>query len=190
MNPQHRDALALLGTLASVFEGTHGLLDQWAQTGWAARNKRALGANPVDRSGAPQARAGRGTVTATTLGRQAATHHVACYVAGQSAATLLVTRVLGYRLPLRALVAGALINGITHWVIDRHWPLVAAARATGKQGYLRYGTVVRCPGQPPETTGPGTAHFELDQSAHRAIGLAAATVTAWLATRRPTRPRG
>ena len=48
-------------------------------------------------------------------------------------------------------------------------------------------TVVRRPGQEPETTGPGTALFELDRSAHRVIGLGATLLTAWLATRNPER---
>jgi len=42
---------------------------------------------------------------------------------------------------------------------------------------------VRTPGAPPATTGPGTALFELDRSAHRAIGWGAALLTAWLAAR-------
>jgi hypothetical protein len=34
-----------------------------------------------------------------------------------------------------------------------------------------------------ELSGPGTALMELDQALHRAIGVVAAAVTAWLATR-------
>jgi hypothetical protein len=58
-----------------------------------------------------------------------------------------------------------------------------AARA-GKAGYIQHATAVRKPGDSaPELSGPGTALMELDEAAHCAIGVAAAAVTTWLATR-------
>ncbi|WP_328691530.1 hypothetical protein OHT20_04985 [Streptomyces caniferus] len=35
-----------------------------------------------------------------------------------------------------------------------------------------------------DVSGPGTAYMELDQAAHRAIGVAAALVTTWLTLRK------
>lgn len=168
--------------MAGIFEGTHGLLDQWGQSSWAAVHKRAHGPHRVDRDGVrvPTAAAGS-QLTATALGRRAATQHVIQYTAGQTLAAAAITGALGFRLPARALIAGALVNGVTHWVIDRHRPLVAVAGLMGKQTYLEQGTVVRKTGCAAEHTGPGTAHFELDQSAHRAIGMLAAAVMAALA---------
>jgi hypothetical protein len=173
--------LTVFAALAAVFTGSHGLLDQWIQTGWAAAHKRAHGAHPVDRQGTPLAAGQPARLTATGLGRRAATQHVLHYTAGQTVAAAAIVRALGFRMPLRALVAGALINGVTHWVIDRHRPLRAAARLAGKSAYLQSGTVVRQHGAPADAFGPGTAHFELDQSAHEAIGLLAAAVMAVLA---------
>ncbi|MCG7525180.1 hypothetical protein MHW47_12110 [Streptomyces sp. OfavH-34-F] len=38
-----------------------------------------------------------------------------------------------------------------------------------------------------DVSGPGTALMELDQAAHRAIGVAAALVTAWITLRKGDR---
>lgn len=58
-----------------------------------------------------------------------------------------------------------------------------AARA-GKTGYIQHATAVRKPGDTAaELSGPGTALMELDEAAHRAIGVAAAAVTTWYAAR-------
>ncbi|GGN65402.1 hypothetical protein GCM10012285_68150 [Streptomyces kronopolitis] len=63
------------------------------------------------------------------------------------------------------------------------------ADKAGKGGYIKYATIVRkVGGEDPETvqddTGPGTAHMEVDQAAHRAIGVVAALVTAWITLRK------
>ncbi|MFF7159638.1 hypothetical protein [Streptomyces sp. NPDC008139] len=62
--------------------------------------------------------------------------------------------------------------------------LPTLADRAGKTGYIDHATAVRKPGDAaPELSGPGTALMELDEAAHRAIGVAAALVTTWLATR-------
>jgi hypothetical protein len=71
---------------------------------------------------------------------------------------------------------------------DEYPSLPILADLVGKRPYLQHGTVVRQNGSPAEHTGPGTAHFELDQSAHRAIGMLAAAVMAMMSV--PGRRRG
>lgn len=193
MTPNERAGrrLATFAALAATFDLLHDALDQWGQSNAQAMHKGSYGQHRVYRDGVQvardpaRARAGEATMTATQLGQRAAARHVTGYGAGQVAGALAITRVLGYRLPLGALAAGAVLNAATHWIIDRRRPLMALARAAGKDGYLRSVTVVRTCHQSPDATGPGTATFELDRSAHRAIGLAAAAFTAWLATRTP-----
>ncbi len=152
--------LALFATLQATFTDIHPLCDHWLQSSEDAAGK-----------GKP--------------GREGAKHcarHVASYTAGQVAAAVAVTRVLGFRMPLRALAAGTLLNAATHYVIDRREPLKAMARLAGKQGYVEHATVQRRDGVI-DAAGPGTAFTELDQAAHRAIGVAASLVTTWIALR-------
>lgn len=185
------DRLALLGTLTAVFGELHPYFDQWGQRSEDAALKGMHGDQKVWRDGVPVGeetddRTGQRTYTASQVGRRAAAHHVATYTAGQLAGTITVTRALGYRVPLRALLAGAAVNGATHFIIDRREPLLWLAERTGKRGYIDHCHAVRisADGTPaPELSGPGTALMELDQALHRAIGVAAAAVTAWLATR-------
>lgn len=184
--------LALLGALAAVFGEMHPLLDQWAQRAADAASKGLHGGHMVYRDGTPVGtetgggHAGKAVMTAGQLGRRAAARHAACYTAGQVAAAIAVTRVLGYRIPARALLAGAAVNALTHAVIDRRDPLLWLAARAGKGGYIDHCAAVRMSADGKLTTevsGPGTALMELDQALHRAIGVAAALVTAWLATR-------
>ena len=125
-------------------------------------------------------------MTATQLGRRACAHHVASYTAVQLASTVAVTRSLGYRIPPAALLAGAAINAGTHYVIDRRAPLLRLADRAGKMGYVEHCSALRKKDDGSivvEQSGPGTALFELDQAAHRVVGLAAAAVATWRATR-------
>ncbi|MGW4400680.1 hypothetical protein ACWEHA_35765 [Amycolatopsis nivea] len=152
--------LALFAALQATFADVHPVCDQWLQSGADAAGK-----------GLP--------------GREGARHcarHVASYSTGQFAAAVAVTRVLGFRVPLAALLAGTAVNAATHYVIDRREPLKKAARAAGKGGYLQHATVQRRAGVVDEG-GPGTALMELDQAAHRAIGVLASLTTTWLALR-------
>ncbi|RSN32222.1 hypothetical protein DL990_20095 [Amycolatopsis sp. WAC 01416] len=152
--------LALFGALQATFADIHPLCDQWLQS-----SADALGKGEPGREGA----------------RHCA-RHVASYTAGQVGAAAAVTRVLGFRTPLRAVLAGAVINGVTHYVIDRREPLRKLARLAGKQGYVERATVQRREGVV-DGCGPGTALMELDQAAHRAIGVVASLVTTWIALR-------
>ena len=185
--------LALFATLLTTFDAIHPACDQWLQNGGDATNKGAHGDHLVYTDGVAvgtepdgQDRTGQPTMTATQLGRRAATRHVATYTLGQTSATLAVTRALGYHLPLPALLAGAAINGLTHYVIDRREPLLKLARVARKTGYIEHCQALRhLPDGSirAEQSGPGTALMELDQALHRAIGITAAAVTAWLAVR-------
>ncbi|MBW4722402.1 hypothetical protein [Saccharothrix obliqua] len=116
--------------------------------------------------------------------RKACARHVATYCAGQAAATVAVTRALGYRLPWSGLIVGTTINGLTHYVIDRREPLKRLLHWAGKTSYLRHATVQRRPGVV-DDAGPGTALMECDQAVHRIIGVAAAAAATWWSMRRP-----
>ncbi|MGA5424424.1 hypothetical protein [Streptomyces lavendulocolor] len=113
----------------------------------------------------------------------------------QLASTLAVTRTLGYRVPASALLTGAAINAITHGILDRREPLLWLAEKAGKSGYIKHATVVRkaggesteYPKAVQDVSDPGTALMELDQAAHRAIGVAAVLVTAWITLRKGDR---
>ncbi|WP_051877148.1 hypothetical protein [Streptomyces natalensis] len=88
------------------------------------------------------------------------------YTVGQMAATVVVTRTLGYRLPVKALLVGAAINATTHALIDRRKPLLWLAKRLGKGGYVDHCTVTRVAEDGTvytEQSGPGTAVFELDR---------------------------
>ncbi|SHN38072.1 hypothetical protein SAMN05216499_1607 [Actinacidiphila paucisporea] len=74
------------------------------------------------------------TCTASTYGRACVTRHVASYNAVQLLASVAVTRAFGVRVPARALLAGAAINGLTHAVLDRREPLLWLAARAGKAG--------------------------------------------------------
>lgn len=160
--PLTRDvrALALFATLQAVFSDVHPFCDQILQTGSDAEKKGAPG----------------------LAGAYHCARHVASYTAGQTIAAIIVTRALGYRVPDRALAAGVLINAATHYVIDRREPFIRFLRSRwpGKGGYLDHATVQRREGVVDES-GPGTALMEMDQAAHRLIGVAASLVTTCLA---------
>ncbi|MEV6832861.1 transcriptional regulator [Amycolatopsis sp. NPDC051102] len=152
--------LALFAALQATFADVHPLCDQWLQS-----SEDAAGKGKPGREGAKNC-----------------ARHVASYTVGQVGAAVAVTRVLGFRVPLRALAAGTAVNAVTHYVIDRRAPLKALARLAGKQGYVEHATVQRRDGVIDET-GPGTALTELDQAVHRAIGVAASLLTTWVALR-------
>ncbi|MEU3978096.1 hypothetical protein [Streptomyces bacillaris] len=193
------EGLALVAALTSVFGEIHPLCDQFVQNSHDASTKGMHGTHRVYRSDGSTVEAdpwrhgkeGR-TCTASAYGRRSVTRHVASYTAVQLASTLAVTRTLGYRVPVTALLTGAAINAITHGIIDRRDPLLWLAEKTGKGGYVKHATVVRKAGgegtEYPEAvqdvSGPGTALMELDQAAHRAIGVAAALVTTWITLRK------
>ncbi|HWU08451.1 MAG TPA: hypothetical protein VN520_19075 [Streptomyces sp.] len=193
------EGLALVATLTSVFGEIHPLCDQFVQNSHDASTKGMHGSHLVYKSDGSTVEAdpwrhgkeGR-TCTASAYGRRSVSRHVASYSAVQLASTLAVTRTLGYRVPAAALLTGAAINAITHGIIDRRDPLLWLAEKTGKGGYIQHATVVRkaggegteYPKAVQDVSGPGTALMELDQAAHRAIGVAAALVTTWITLRK------
>jgi hypothetical protein len=186
--PTRGERLALFAALNTTFAGLHGLGDHWVQNSRDAAGKGAHGTHLVYAdNGKPvtddPGRDGR-TMTASAYGRACVTRHVASYSAVQLLASVAVTCAFRVRVPVRALLVGAAINGLTHAVLDRREPLLWLAARAGKAGYIQHATAVRKPGDTaPELSGPGTALMELDEAAHRAIGVAAAFVTTWLATR-------
>jgi hypothetical protein len=190
--PTRGERLALYAALTTTFAGLHGLGDHWIQNSRDAAGKGAHGEHLVYAAdGKPVAddpgRTGR-TMTASAYGRGCVARHVASYSGVQLLASVGVTRACGVRVPARALLSGAAINGLTHAVLDRREPLLWLAARAGKSGYIQHATAVRKPGdQAAELSGPGTALMGLDEAAHRAIGVVAALVTTWLATRRTAR---
>ncbi|HET6503798.1 MAG TPA: hypothetical protein VFG87_23865 [Amycolatopsis sp.] len=152
-------ALALFGALHAAWSDVHPFCDQIVQGDEAAKK------------GEPG-----------WTGRKACAKHVSTYTTVQTIAALGVTRALGYRLPVRALAAGMAVNAVTHYVIDRRAPFIRAMRAIGKGGYLDHATAQRREGVV-DTSGPGTALMEMDQAAHRAIGVLASLLTTAIAVR-------
>ncbi|MCQ8833774.1 hypothetical protein [Streptomyces malaysiensis] len=124
--------------------------------------------------------------------RQCTTHlrpreNVATHTAIQTGAATALTRAFGYRIPASALLTGAAINGFTHAAIDRGALFLWLAKKAGQSGYIEHCQTVRLDkdGTPKEEiNGPGTAWIELDAALHRFIGVGAAAVTTWLATRK------
>ncbi|WP_327332978.1 hypothetical protein [Streptomyces anulatus] len=192
------EGLALVAALTAVFDGVHPLGDQLVQNSHDASTKGMHGSHLVYKSDGSRVdedpwrhgTAGR-TCTANAYGRRSVTRHVASYSAVQLAATLTVTRTLGYRVPTAALLTGTAINAITHAIIDRRDPLLWLADKAGKTGYIKHATVVRKTGDDDsqwpkavlDESGPGTALMEIDQAVHRAVGVAAALVTTWITLR-------
>ncbi|GAB2606836.1 hypothetical protein GCM10027168_44600 [Streptomyces capparidis] len=189
--PRTIEALGLMGTLTAVFDALHPVCDHWLQSSKTASLKRLYGDHLVHDDGtlaAPESN--RPVMTASALGRRAAAVHVASYSAVQVAAAAGVTRAFGYRVPLKALLAGAAINAGTHAALDRGAALLWLARKTGQTGYIEHCQALRLDAEGTVTaqiTGPGSAWMELDAAAHRAIGVGAAAVTTWLATRTGSR---
>ncbi|WP_063782372.1 hypothetical protein [Streptomyces vietnamensis] len=165
------DRLALFGTLLSVFDAVHPLCDHWVQPSDDARLKGLHGDHYVYADGTPlpdgadPADSDVPVYRASVLGRAAVCRHVRSYTTVQLATALTITRVLGHRVPLRALLAGAAVNAATHLLIDRREPLLKLADRFGKRGYIDHCTATRV-GQDGKVTtelfGPGTALMELD----------------------------
>ncbi|MGA4875845.1 hypothetical protein [Streptomyces lydicamycinicus] len=186
------ERLALFGGLLAAFGEIHPFCDQWAQGSTTAKCKRFYGEHLVYLDGVAvgeekSPRAGEPTMTASARGRRAVALHVATYTAIQTGAAVALTRSFGYRVPASALLAGAAINGVTHAAIDRGALFLWLADKAKKRGYVEHCQAVRLDeaGEAQsEITGPGTAWIELDAALHRIIGVGAAAVTTWLATRR------
>lgn len=178
--------LSLVGALGITFDQIADVMDQWGQPSWAAVHKRLYGQHRVYLDGVrvvdeTNDRTGQHTLTATQLGRLACAYHVGLYMLGQVGATLLICRLVGYRIPAVAIAAGVAINAPTHFLLDRGDALELLALVFDKDDYLQFFTVVRAEGKPAHRNGEGTGWNALDRSGHKFFGWAATAVTVWLA---------
>lgn len=148
--------LARFLVAATALTAAHEVADHWVQTGHQACTK-----------GEPGWR-----------GRRACAAHVATYTATQALAMVGGAKWLGVPLRGRWAAAALGLSAATHYFADRRTPLARLARAVGSGGYLDHAVVVREPGAQPETTGPGTGSFHLDQSWHYGWIFVAALVAA------------
>ncbi|MEU4827753.1 hypothetical protein AB0H37_38315 [Actinomadura sp. NPDC023710] len=173
--------MGVFAAAAVVFIALHPFCDLWLQRRDDSIAKEKHGQTIVARG--PDTKA----LTVSQLGRRAAARHALTYTGAQVAAAAIVLRSLGYRIPVTALLAGAVVNGGTHAVIDRRRFLEELAAWTGHTDFLTEGTVLRKLGTKPRpaASGPGTALYELDAALHLLIGLIAAVLTSRLAVREP-----
>lgn len=116
----------------------HTVGDHWVQT---------------DRQAQAKTRPGR-------PGRVACTLHVAGYLATQAAALLAVAAVAGMPLPPANTAFALVTSGVTHWIIDRRWPVEVAAEWLGKGPFYRAGS-------PPV----GSGAYAMDQSSHAVLSV-------------------
>lgn len=139
----------MFGTIIGALIVAHYLGDYFVQTDVQAQHKGK-----------------RGTRLFNRIGRIHCLWHALTYTATLGIVLLLVLDVSGVALPARTqlIVWSVLIlNGVTHYVIDRRWTLEAFARLIGKSGWLD---------NDPE------ALPKLDQAAHLVLLGAAALVIA------------
>jgi hypothetical protein len=106
----------------------------------------------------------------TREGQLACAGHVASYTTTQVAMLIVVNRLLGLGLTVRAVAAGQLVSAITHYFMDRGYTAEAMHDALGKGDLHRLGL----PGT------PFTGGKILDQCWHEFWLLVAALVTARL----------
>jgi hypothetical protein len=143
--------------VASVaLNAAHEVADHWLQTSNQACNKGERG----------------------WRGRRACAGHVASYTALQAVAMVGAAKWLGVPLSGHWTAVALGMSATTHYFADRRTPLIKLARRLGRGGYLDHVVVVREPGAEPETIGPGTGSFHLDQAWHYGWIFAAALVSA------------
>jgi hypothetical protein len=140
-------ARAIVALVAFAFGlAGHYLGDHWVQTGCQAGKKALNGAET----------------------KACALWNCAKHVLTWTATVTMFIAGAGWwlHLPLRPgwLAAGITLNAVTHFVADLRTPLIWLARLLGRGGYIDHVNVQRASGV--ESTGPGTAIFELDQSWH------------------------
>lgn len=140
----------MFGTVIGVLLVAHYLGDYFVQTDVQAQHKGK-----------------RGTRLFNYIGRIHCLWHALTYTLTLVGALLLVLAVSGVELTARTqlIVWSVLVlNGVTHYVIDRRWTLEAFARRIGKSGWID---------NDPE------ALPKLDQAAHVVLlGVAALALTA------------
>ena len=143
-------AAGFAAIFAALF-GAHQVADHWV---------------PTDAQAARKGMPGR-------AGRVACTAHVATYTATALVFLAPVLLLLDVHISVWRLAAGLAFSAVTHWVIDRRWPLVWLAERTGSRRFVRLG----CP-RPGHDDNPslGTGAYALDQSAHYVALFVAALV--------------
>lgn len=140
----------MFGTIIGALLVAHYLGDYFVQTDVQAQHKGK-----------------RGTPLFNYIGRIHCLWHALTYTLTLVGASLLVLAISGVELTARTqlIVWSVLVlNGVTHYVIDRRWTLEAFARRIGKSGWIDHD---------PE------ALPKLDQAAHVVLlGIAALALTA------------
>lgn len=94
-------------------------------------------------------------------GHRALAGHVASYAATQALFLAAGNRLLGLGLRPRHMAAGIAFSGITHYVLDRRWPVRRLAELTGKSNFYNLG-------------GPLGGAYILDQASHHLAEVIAA----------------
>lgn len=138
------DRLAVFAAVFAILYTAHKLGDHWIQT-----------------NGQASAKGGEGWPA-----RIACAAHVATYSATCVVGLLALAWCTGLALPPDTVTLALGVNAVTHYVADRREPLRRIARWLGRTGYLQHATVIRRADAGPDTTGPGTALFHLDESWH------------------------
>lgn len=135
---------------AAAMYAAHQVADHWLQTDHQAGRKGDPG----------------------RPGAAACAAHVATYTAATTASVLAVTRPLGLRVTLRAVLAGQAVVAVSHYVMDRRPWGRAIMRTAGKSRFAGLGVPREGHDDNPTL---GTGGYALDQSWH--VGWAA--VAAW-----------
>ncbi|WP_335991694.1 DUF3307 domain-containing protein [Glycomyces sp. MUSA5-2] len=146
MTPEQIETAIAFGAVAPTLYAAHAVGDHWVQSHTSACAKGTAGA----------------------AGHRACLTHVLTYLATCLVAVLAVTAALGILDTLTAtgVVVGLVVNGLTHYVVDRRKPLVFLARLTGHGGWI--------------DSGDPEAAYKLDQSWHLGWLLVSAVLTVTL----------
>ncbi|MFB0619781.1 transcriptional regulator [Streptomyces sp. AGS-58] len=107
------------------------------------------------------------------VGRIADAQYVATLTATKVVVLLPVAWLLGLRLPVLGVIAGLVVDAVSHWWADRRTTLAWRARITGRAEFYRLGAPRAGRDDNPHI---GTGAYALDQSFHYLCLLVAALV--------------
>jgi hypothetical protein len=144
---------AVFGAAFAALYVAHQVADHWVQTDRQAAAKGA----------------------ADWRGRVACTAHVVTYTATAVVTLAVVVGVLGLPVAPWRVGLGLAVSGVTHWLIDRRWPLVWLADHTGSRAFVRMG---KPRDNHDDNACLGTGAYALDQSAHTLFLFVAALIIA------------
>lgn len=143
----------------------HSVADHWVQTSCQA----------IEKGYGPPV---LGDKAATRRGQLACFRHVASLTLTKCLFLLPVVLLFHVKLSPWQLVAGVLVDAVSHYWADRRWTLEELARFVGKGEFYDQGTdLVDCAGE--KRPHIGTGRYALDQSWHHAwlfVGAFVATV--------------